>query len=248
SLNAAAGGYLLSKTTREALKIIKNKSKVRYSRNKSNVSRMNTTPRENVSKSDDRIDKLADQILTLVDIFAKKVIARASVKAVEESCVICGGAHAYYNCPNIDSNQPSVCVATGTYNQVAPQNRASNYMASPGFAPVQNGQNRFNQNHGQGNNFNQGIIFMFSISSEETIDSDFTRFNVVATSLKSLDQDYFSKNYVRKFLLALPLKWRAKVKSLALKAKVIREQTRDDSDSQGGSDEDVNEEEAESFN
>nr|GEV96668.1 putative reverse transcriptase domain-containing protein [Tanacetum cinerariifolium] len=36
-------------------------------------------------------------------------------------------------------NQPSVCVAMGTYNQVAPQNRASNYMAPPGFAPVQNG-------------------------------------------------------------------------------------------------------------
>nr|GEX45353.1 reverse transcriptase domain-containing protein [Tanacetum cinerariifolium] len=43
SLNAAAGGNLLSKTTREALQIIENKSKVRYSRNKSNVSRMNTT-------------------------------------------------------------------------------------------------------------------------------------------------------------------------------------------------------------
>ncbi|GJX69026.1 reverse transcriptase domain-containing protein [Tanacetum coccineum] len=38
SLNAAAGGNLLSKTTREALNIIENKSKVRYSRNKSNVS------------------------------------------------------------------------------------------------------------------------------------------------------------------------------------------------------------------
>ncbi|GJT82595.1 retrovirus-related pol polyprotein from transposon TNT 1-94 [Tanacetum coccineum] len=39
-----------------------------------------------------------------------------------------------------------------------------------------------------------------------------------------------------------------KVKSLALKAKVTMEQTSDDSDSQGGSDEDVNEEEAEAFN
>ncbi|GJV18969.1 hypothetical protein Tco_1367989 [Tanacetum coccineum] len=39
-----------------------------------------------------------------------------------------------------------------------------------------------------------------------------------------------------------------KVKSLALKAKVIREQTSDDSDSQGGSDEDVDEEEVEAFN
>nr|GEV28536.1 DNA-directed DNA polymerase [Tanacetum cinerariifolium] len=130
----------------------------------------------------------------------------------------------------------------------------------------------------------------FSISSEETIDSGFTGFNDIVTSLESLDQDYFSKNHVRKFLRALPLKWRAKVmvieetkdlatlsfdelignlkvyemilendgvaskttkekvKSLALKAKVSREQTSDDSNGQGGSDEDVNEEEAKSFN
>nr|GFA70555.1 hypothetical protein [Tanacetum cinerariifolium] len=115
SLNAAAGRNLLSKTTREALQIIKNKSKVCYSRNKSNVSRMNTTSRENASKSDDRIDKLADQISTLVDILAKKVVAPA--KEVKESCVTYGGAHAYYNFPNTDSNQPSVCVATGFQSQ-----------------------------------------------------------------------------------------------------------------------------------
>nr|GEW97867.1 reverse transcriptase domain-containing protein [Tanacetum cinerariifolium] len=71
SLNAAVGGNLLSKTTREALHIIENKSKVRYSRNKPNVSRMKMTSRENASKTDDRIDKLADQISTLVDIFSK---------------------------------------------------------------------------------------------------------------------------------------------------------------------------------
>nr|GEU85903.1 reverse transcriptase domain-containing protein [Tanacetum cinerariifolium] len=142
SLNVVAGGNLLSKTTREALNIIENKSKVRYSRNKPNVSRMNTTSRKNTSKTDDRIDKLADQILTLVDIFAKKVVTSAPVNAVEESCVTCGGPHAHYNCDAINSHQPSVCVATSTYNQEAPQNRASNYMAPPGFAPVQNSQNR----------------------------------------------------------------------------------------------------------
>nr|GEW96746.1 reverse transcriptase domain-containing protein [Tanacetum cinerariifolium] len=49
SLNAAAGENLLSKTTREALQIIENKSKVRYSRNKPNVSRINTTYRENAT-------------------------------------------------------------------------------------------------------------------------------------------------------------------------------------------------------
>nr|GEW55152.1 reverse transcriptase domain-containing protein [Tanacetum cinerariifolium] len=121
SLNAAAGGNLLSKTTREALHIIENKSKVLYSRNKPNVSRMNSTSRKNASKSDDRIDKLADQISTLQSI----------------EC-LCGN---------------------GYYNQVAPQNRASNFMAPPDFAPVQNSQNRFNQNQRQGNNFNRGNNF-----------------------------------------------------------------------------------------
>ncbi|GKE65372.1 hypothetical protein Tco_1519533, partial [Tanacetum coccineum] len=72
SLNATAGGNLLSKMTREALNIIENKSKARYSRNKSNVSRMNTTSRESVSKTDERIDKLADQLSTLVEIVSKK--------------------------------------------------------------------------------------------------------------------------------------------------------------------------------
>ncbi|GJY05721.1 hypothetical protein Tco_0371661 [Tanacetum coccineum] len=130
----------------------------------------------------------------------------------------------------------------------------------------------------------------FSISNEETIDSGFTRFNVIMTRLKSLDTDYSSKNHVRKFLRALPMKWRSnvtaiegakdlatllldelignlkvyemvlnndgvgskttkeKVKSLALKAKATKEQTSDDSNSQGGTDEDINEKEADAFN
>ncbi|GJV94058.1 hypothetical protein Tco_1541871 [Tanacetum coccineum] len=143
SLNVVAGGNLLSKTTREALNIIENKLKVRYSRNKLNVSRVNTTSRENYSKTDERIDKLADQISPLVEIVSKKVVTPATVKAAEESCVYCGGAHTYYNCANTDSNQSNVCAATGTYNQVSPPNRVSNHMAPPGFALVQNnGQNR----------------------------------------------------------------------------------------------------------
>nr|GEV49975.1 reverse transcriptase domain-containing protein [Tanacetum cinerariifolium] len=114
---------------------------------------MNTTSIENASKTNDRIDKPADQISTVVDIFAKKVVTPAPVKAVEESCVTCGGPHAHYNCDATNSNQPSVCAVTGTYNQVAPQNRASNYIAPPIFPPVQNSQNRYNQR--QGNNFNR---------------------------------------------------------------------------------------------
>ncbi|GJU05585.1 reverse transcriptase domain-containing protein [Tanacetum coccineum] len=128
SLNVTAGGNLLSKTTREVFNIIENKSKVCYSRNRSNASRMNATS----SKTDERIDKLADQLSTLVEIVSKKVVTPAHVKAVEESCVTCGGAHSWYNCPATDNNQASVCATTGTYNQVNPPNRVSNQMAPPG--------------------------------------------------------------------------------------------------------------------
>nr|GEU53333.1 reverse transcriptase domain-containing protein [Tanacetum cinerariifolium] len=159
SLNAMVGGNLLSKTTREALKIIENKSKVRYSRSKSNVSRVNMNSKENSSKTDDIIDKLADQISNLVEIVNKQVITPATAKAVEKTCVIYEGAHAYYDCIATDSNQSSVCAATGTYNQVSLPNRASNQIPPPGFAPVQNNQNRYNQNQGKGNNFNRGNNF-----------------------------------------------------------------------------------------
>ncbi|GJV19171.1 retrovirus-related pol polyprotein from transposon TNT 1-94 [Tanacetum coccineum] len=51
----------------------------------------------------------------------------------------------------------------------------------------------------------------FFISEDESIDSDFARFNTIITSLKALDEGYSSKNYVRKFLRDLHLKWREKV-------------------------------------
>ncbi|GKA54684.1 putative ribonuclease H-like domain-containing protein [Tanacetum coccineum] len=54
----------------------------------------------------------------------------------------------------------------------------------------------------------------FSISNEETIDSGFIRFNAIMTSLESLDPNYSSKNHVKTFLHALPLKWRAKVTAI----------------------------------
>nr|GEZ92128.1 reverse transcriptase domain-containing protein [Tanacetum cinerariifolium] len=145
----------------EALQIIKNKSNVRYSRNKLNVSRVNTNSRDVVSKTDDRIDKLVDQISNLVEIVNKQVIAPA--KAVEKTYVTCEGAHAYYECIATDSNQYSVCAATGSYNQVSPPNRVSHQIPPPGFALVQNNPNRFNQGQGnyfnQANNFNQGNNF-----------------------------------------------------------------------------------------
>nr|GEV03292.1 hypothetical protein [Tanacetum cinerariifolium] len=65
------------------------------------------TEGESSSKTDDRIDKLADQISNLVEIVNKQVITPATVKAVEKSCVICGGAHDYYNCIATDSTLSS---------------------------------------------------------------------------------------------------------------------------------------------
>nr|GEV78590.1 hypothetical protein [Tanacetum cinerariifolium] len=70
----------------------------------------------------------------------------------------------------------------------------------------------------------------FVIFDDETIDCAFVRFNTIITSLKALDESCSSRNHVRKFLRALPTKWRPKdseaskikkekYKSLALKAR-----------------------------
>ncbi|GKE53276.1 zf-CCHC domain-containing protein [Tanacetum coccineum] len=51
----------------------------------------------------------------------------------------------------------------------------------------------------------------FSFSNDETVDCVFARFNTIITSLKALDESFSSRNHVRKFLRALPTKWRLKV-------------------------------------
>ncbi|GJQ92241.1 retrovirus-related pol polyprotein from transposon TNT 1-94 [Tanacetum coccineum] len=86
----------------------------------------------------------------------------------------------------------------------------------------------------------------FVIFEDESIDSAFSRFNTIITSLKALDKGYSSKNYVRKFLRALHPKWKAKKnskivnakgerKSLALKAK--KESSDKESSTSGSEDE-----------
>nr|GEV86867.1 hypothetical protein [Tanacetum cinerariifolium] len=54
----------------------------------------------------------------------------------------------------------------------------------------------------------------FVILKDEAIDIAFAKFNTIITSLNTLDEGYFSKNYVRKFLRALHPKWRAKVAAI----------------------------------
>ncbi|GKE87060.1 hypothetical protein Tco_1564535, partial [Tanacetum coccineum] len=54
---------------------------------------------------------------------------QASVKAVEETCVTCGGPHPYYECLATDSNTFNAYAATGTYNQGG--SLPSNTIANP---------------------------------------------------------------------------------------------------------------------
>nr|GEY88532.1 reverse transcriptase domain-containing protein [Tanacetum cinerariifolium] len=90
SLNAAVGGNLLSKIPQDALTIIENKSKVRYAQNKPVASTVSTTSSGSSSSTDVRIDKFTDTISNFVETFNKKMTTPATVKAVEETCVICG--------------------------------------------------------------------------------------------------------------------------------------------------------------
>ncbi|GJW16471.1 hypothetical protein Tco_0020604 [Tanacetum coccineum] len=52
------------------------------------------------------------------------------------------------------------------------------------------------------------------IPKEESIDNAFAKFNTIITSLKALDEGFSSKNCVRKFLMELHPKWRAKVTAI----------------------------------
>nr|GEU65299.1 reverse transcriptase domain-containing protein [Tanacetum cinerariifolium] len=102
SLNSAAGGNFLDKMPRECLAIIESKSKVRYSRNKPVVTKVST----NTSTSG-----ISPDVAELMDIVKALLLDKkgqnqspAPVKAIEESCVTCGDAHSYCNCPATDGN------------------------------------------------------------------------------------------------------------------------------------------------
>ncbi|GJV12119.1 hypothetical protein Tco_1353660 [Tanacetum coccineum] len=102
SLNSAAGGNFLDKMHRDCTRFIKSKSKVRNSRNKpvvTKVSTSNSTP--GISPD---VAELKDMVKALLLDKKNQSQAPATVKVVEESCVTCGGAHSYRNCPATDDN------------------------------------------------------------------------------------------------------------------------------------------------
>ncbi|GJS95097.1 reverse transcriptase domain-containing protein [Tanacetum coccineum] len=124
------------------------------------------------------VAKLKDMVKSLLLDKKNQSQAPATVKAVEESCVTCGGAHSYRNCPATDGNvyrdniqeYTSQAVAVN-YNQGNTGYRppmVANQIRPPGFPTVQqnqgNSQNRYNQNWG--NNYNQGPIYQPRLNSK----------------------------------------------------------------------------------
>ncbi|GKE60890.1 hypothetical protein Tco_1511257, partial [Tanacetum coccineum] len=103
SLNYAADGNLLERSTQDVLKIIENKSKVRISRNKPIVSQVKAS---NVDSSEiaSAVASVVTSAMTVMFKQHQVTPTPASVKAVEESRVTCGGAHSYRQCPAIDGN------------------------------------------------------------------------------------------------------------------------------------------------
>ncbi|GJX62800.1 hypothetical protein Tco_0295700 [Tanacetum coccineum] len=103
SLNSAAGGNVLERSAQDVLKIIENKSKVQNSRNKPIVSQVKASNVDSLEIA----SVVASAVTSAMTTMYKQhqvTPAPASVKAVEESCVTCGGAHSYRQCPAIDDN------------------------------------------------------------------------------------------------------------------------------------------------
>ncbi|GJW78191.1 reverse transcriptase domain-containing protein [Tanacetum coccineum] len=87
---------------RDCLRIIEGKSKVSNSRNKPVVAKVSSTSSTPGISPD--VAKLKDMVKALLLDKKNQSQAPAPIKAVEESCVTCGGAHSYQNCPTTDGN------------------------------------------------------------------------------------------------------------------------------------------------
>ncbi|GJR90661.1 reverse transcriptase domain-containing protein [Tanacetum coccineum] len=192
SLNSAAYGNLLERSTQDVLTIIENKSKVRNSRNKSIVSQVKSSDgnssTSDIAKLTHAVNQQTSAVTTTMTAILKQFQATppsASVKSVEEICVTCGGAHPYYQCLAADGNTfleyrdnilGYVASATGNYNQCnagyCPPG-VVNQTRPPGFVQ-QNGQtnqNRFSQPQGynRGNNFNQNATYQAPIQQNQNV-------------------------------------------------------------------------------
>nr|GEW42545.1 reverse transcriptase domain-containing protein [Tanacetum cinerariifolium] len=134
SLNSAVGGNLLERRTQDMLTIIKNKSKVHNSQNKSVFSQLkssdaNSNSSSEIAKLTHVVNQQTSAVTTTMTAILKQFQATpppSSVKSVEEIYVTCGGAHLYYQCLAVGSNtfpklrdniQGYVAAAVVNYNQ-----------------------------------------------------------------------------------------------------------------------------------
>ncbi|GJZ77019.1 reverse transcriptase domain-containing protein, partial [Tanacetum coccineum] len=159
SLNAAAGGNLLTKTPHDASTIIENKSKVRNAWNKPVVSRVSMNAPSSSTPHSPEIAALVDAVKAMLH---QKSSPPASVKAVEEICVTCGGPHPYHQCLATDGN---------VFSEF--QDNIQGYVSAVKEIPVtilkvlltkfdhrvstewQNNQNQYNQGYNQNRGTNQ---------------------------------------------------------------------------------------------
>ncbi|GJZ93580.1 reverse transcriptase domain-containing protein [Tanacetum coccineum] len=143
SLNSAAGGNFLDKMPRECLKIIESKSKVRNSRSKPVVAKVSASTSTSGISPD--VSELKDMVKALL--LDKKNQSQAPahqtpapVKAVEQSCVTCGGVILTKNCPAtmatfiVPISRIRVPSRRSYYNQGMPDYRPQ--IVLTGFDPV----------------------------------------------------------------------------------------------------------------
>ncbi|GJS48145.1 reverse transcriptase domain-containing protein [Tanacetum coccineum] len=167
-----AGDNFLDKMPDDYLRIIESKAKVRHSQN--SVSRVSThAPPSSSSPSNVDLSSFREEItstvkdmlaINLKEMRSLVVPTPATVKAVEEKCVICGDRHNFNNCPltrggndflifhdNIHQFQQTAAV--GNFIQRNSENRfpsVANQIRPPGFSQP-NAQPNANRN-------NQGIM------------------------------------------------------------------------------------------
>ncbi|GJT59320.1 reverse transcriptase domain-containing protein [Tanacetum coccineum] len=87
---------------RDCLRIIESKSKVCNSRNKPVVAKVSSS--SSTPGISPEVVELKDMVKALLLEKKNQTQAPTPVKAVEESCVTCGGTHSYRNCPATDGN------------------------------------------------------------------------------------------------------------------------------------------------
>nr|GEY75220.1 hypothetical protein [Tanacetum cinerariifolium] len=190
SLNCGAGGNLLERRTQDVLTIIKNKSKIRNSRNKSIVSQIkssdaNSSSSSEIAKLTHAVNQQTSVVTTVMTTILKQFQANpppASLKAVEEICVTCGGADPYYQCLAAGGNtfselrdniQGYVSAPIVNYNQGNSSYRplgVANQIRPPSFSQPNMLNNQTGaQGYNQGNNFNQDQSYQASTQQNQVV-------------------------------------------------------------------------------